>query len=83
MNTDGATAYLSVKDSVPGWFLDIDARLFLGVNALQTGRGIRGNLLEIGAYHGKSAILLGYCLQPGERLVVSDAGPRRHRRLRL
>ncbi len=72
MNTDGATAYLSQKDSVPGWFLDIDARLFLGVNALQTDRGSRGNLLEIGAFHGKSAILLGYCLQPGERLVVSD-----------
>ena len=72
MTTNGATAYLSAKDSVPGWFLDIDARLFLGVNALQTGRGIGGNLLEIGAYCGKSAILLGYCLQPGERLVVSD-----------
>jgi hypothetical protein len=72
MSTDDATAYLSQKDSVPGWFLDIDARLFLAVNALQTGRGIRGNLLEIGAYHGKSAILLGFCLQAGERLVVSD-----------
>jgi hypothetical protein len=72
MNTDGATTYLSVKDSVPGWFLDIDARLFLGVNALQIGRGIRGNVLEIGAYYGKSAILLGYFLQPGERLVISD-----------
>jgi hypothetical protein len=72
MNTDGATAYLSLKDSVRGWFLDIDARLFLGVNALQVDRGITGNLLEIGAFHGKSAILLGYCLQPGERLVVSD-----------
>lgn len=72
MNTDGATAYLSLKDSVPGWFLDIDARLFVGVNALQTSRGIRGNLLEIGAFQGKSAILLGYCLQPGERLVISD-----------
>src|SRR3954466_15993448 len=72
MTTDGATAYLSEKESVPGWFQDIDARLFLGVNALQTGRGIGGNLLEIGVYYGKSAILLGYCLQPGERLVVSD-----------
>jgi hypothetical protein len=69
---DGATAYLSAKDSVPGWFLDIDAQLFVGVNALQTARGIRGNVLEIGTYYGKSAILLGYCLQPGERLVISD-----------
>jgi hypothetical protein len=70
--TTSAAAYLSEKDSVPGWFLDIDALLFLGVNALQTSRGTRGNLLEIRAYYGKSAILLGYCLQPGERLVVSD-----------
>ena len=70
--SDGATAYLTAKDSVPGWFLDIDAQLFVGVNALQTARGIRGNMLEIGTYYGKSAILLGYCLQPGERLIISD-----------
>jgi hypothetical protein len=43
MNTDGATAYLSLKDSVPGWFLDIDARLFLGVDALKNSRGMSGN----------------------------------------
>lgn len=70
--TNGVTEYLSAKESVPGWFFEADVRLFLAVNELQTRRGIKGNVLEIGAYYGKSAILLGYCLQAGERLVVSD-----------
>jgi hypothetical protein len=29
-----AIEYLSVKESVRGWFLDIDATLFIGVDAL-------------------------------------------------
>ena len=70
--TNGVAEYLSAKDSVPGWFFDADVRLFLAVNELQSRRGIRGNVLEIGAFYGKSAILLGYCLQAGERLVVCD-----------
>jgi len=70
--TKGLTEYLSAKDSVPGWFFDADVQLFLALNELQTRRGIKGNVLEIGAYYGKSAILLGYGLQAGERLVVCD-----------
>jgi hypothetical protein len=70
--TSGLSEYLSAKDSVPGWFFDADVRLFLAVNELQTRRGIKGNILEIGAFYGKSAILLGYCVQAAERLVVCD-----------
>jgi predicted O-methyltransferase YrrM len=34
---------------------------------------MRGDLLEIGCYHGRSAALLAMYLRPDERLVVCDA----------
>lgn len=64
--------YVQEMGSVPGWFLEVDARLFVGVDSLQLARGIRGDLLEIGVYYGKSAILLGYCVRRGEHLMVCD-----------
>ena len=64
--------YLQEVDSVPGWFYANDVALFVDVSAHQQARGESGDLLEIGAYLGKSAILLGFLLGPGERLVVCD-----------
>ena len=64
--------YLASMDSVPGWFYPLDARIFVAVDGIQRRRGIRGDLLEIGAYRGKSAILLGYLARAGERLAVCD-----------
>lgn len=55
-------------DSVPGWFFGPDRHLFIDLLGDQVG----GDLLEIGAYHGQSAILLGYLREPGERLIVCD-----------
>ena len=66
------TEYLAIKDSVQGWFLDIDATLFIGVDALQRAHGARGDLLEIGVFYGRSSILLGYLARPGETLVTCD-----------
>lgn len=64
--------YLATRDSVPGWFLDIDATLFIGVDAMQRAHGTRGDLLEIGVFYGRSSILLGYLARPGEALVTCD-----------
>jgi hypothetical protein len=64
--------YLERCRDVPGWLHRSDACVFRALTALQTAAGVRGDLLEIGAYHGRSAILLGYCLADGERLVVCD-----------
>ena len=58
--------------SVPGWFDDTEARAFLAADRTQRAAGTSGDLLEIGAYLGKSAILLGYLVRPGEQLVVAD-----------
>lgn len=64
--------YLEAVDSIPGWFYPNDVALFVDISAYQRERGDSGDLLEIGAYMGKSAVLLGYLLGAGERLVVCD-----------
>ena len=67
-----AMEYLAIKESVPGWLLDIDAMLLIGVDAMQRARGAGGDLLEIGVFYGKTSILLGYLARPGEALVTCD-----------
>jgi len=59
-------------DSIEGWFYREDLLLFEKINESQELNQVKGDLLEIGAYYGKSAILLGYFQKQGEQLVVSD-----------
>jgi SAM-dependent methyltransferase len=65
--------YLRQKGTVRGWLQDIDARVILAIDRLQQASAVSGDLLEIGVSYGQSAILLGYCLQASERLVVCDS----------
>lgn len=56
---------------VKGWFMPVDQRLFahfLGPDAVTP----RGDVVEIGAYLGKSTILIGRHLNVGERFTVCD-----------
>ena len=58
-------------DDIPGWFFANDRVLFdwfLG----DYQREVRGDLLELGVYLGKSAVLLGRYLHPEEKLTVCD-----------
>lgn len=59
-------------NSVPGWMHMLDLELFDLILSLQLDHDITGDLLEIGSFHGKSAIVLGYGLRPGEQLTVCD-----------
>jgi len=61
-----------MHELVLGWFEDVDAAVFRAIDHVQRAGGVEGDLLEIGTYLGKSAILLGYLLRPSERLVVCD-----------
>jgi Methyltransferase domain len=57
---------------IPGWFEPVDWALFrfaLMESINQTGGG---DLAEIGAYLGKSAVLIGGYQQPGETFTVID-----------
>ncbi len=42
--------------SLPGWFEQDAALMFMAYNQLIADQGLTGNTLEIGVYHGKSAI---------------------------
>ncbi len=66
------TAYAEKVDKVDGWFFEADVELFSHVLARQTAEGISGDMLEIGTYQGKSAILMGYGLRDDEELVICD-----------
>ncbi|MFI1203772.1 class I SAM-dependent methyltransferase [Streptomyces sp. NPDC020883] len=57
---------------VKGWFFTADQLLFDWFLRHQQDRSVAGDLLELGAYLGKSAIFLGARLRPGERFTVCD-----------
>ncbi|WP_327343851.1 class I SAM-dependent methyltransferase [Streptomyces europaeiscabiei] len=59
-------------DDVPGWFPVLDQLLFDWFLRRQEVAGVRGDLLEVGVYMGKSAIFLGRHLQEGEAYAVCD-----------
>jgi Glycosyl transferase family 2/Methyltransferase domain len=61
-----------MHELVLGWFDDVDTAVFRAIDHVQRASGVQGDLLEIGTYLGKSAILLGYLLRPSEHLAVCD-----------
>jgi predicted O-methyltransferase YrrM len=64
--------FSKIKD-VPGWFNVDDCGHFFLTLSYQSAMGLKGDMLEIGSYHGRSTALMAKCLQPDERLVVCDA----------
>ncbi len=64
--------YWACRDDISGWFFDFDFLLFDLLLSNQTERSIKGDLLEIGCYLGKSAIVLGLHRGQDETLTVCD-----------
>jgi hypothetical protein len=58
--------------SIPGWFSDQDYFIFQALLEYQKTNGVDGNLLEIGAYMGKSSIILGANKDQNENFIVCD-----------
>lgn len=56
---------------IRGWFSRTDFRLFKAILESQ-GESPAGDLVEIGAFLGKSAVVIGQHLRPDERFVVID-----------
>jgi cephalosporin hydroxylase len=61
-----------VARTLPGWFTIDDCGHFALVLELQAALGVRGDLLEIGVYHGRSACVLAHHLGDREQLVLCD-----------
>ncbi|MFF2142454.1 class I SAM-dependent methyltransferase [Kitasatospora sp. NPDC058190] len=59
-------------DDIPGWFFGLDRAAFAHLLSQQSEAGVKGDILELGSYLGRSAVLLGDHLRPGERLTVCD-----------
>jgi hypothetical protein len=59
-------------DDVPGWFFEQDRALFAWFLDHQNQGSVPGDLLDLGAYLGKSAILMGRYLVGDQRLTVCD-----------
>ncbi|MFI7316083.1 class I SAM-dependent methyltransferase [Streptomyces venezuelae] len=70
--TDAELPRPTTLEDVPGWFWPLDQRLFawfLGDGAAGTPPG---DLLEMGCYLGKSTVVMGQFLRPGEKMTVCD-----------
>ncbi|WP_086561253.1 class I SAM-dependent methyltransferase [Streptomyces africanus] len=71
-NAQATDTYPGELADVPGWFPPLDQMLFTWFLQRQQKQGMSGDLLELGVYMGKSAILLGHHLQDGEKFTVCD-----------
>jgi predicted O-methyltransferase YrrM len=58
---------------LPGWFNFDDCAHFYLVLSMQSALGVKGDLFEIGSYHGRSTTLMAYCLKQNENIYVCDA----------
>src|SRR2546427_10329547 len=68
-NLDGLYAEV---ESLPGWLSYVDARVLSLASDWQRSTGTKGDMLEIGVFEGKSAIILGSLLGPEEHIEVCD-----------
>ncbi|MFF3437342.1 class I SAM-dependent methyltransferase [Streptosporangium sp. NPDC002721] len=59
-------------DRIPGWFWGTDQRLFEWILSGQATEDSPGDLLELGTYLGKSAVMIGAHARPGEVFTVCD-----------
>jgi hypothetical protein len=59
-------------DTIKGWFYAGDRRMFAWILERQARLGQIGDVVELGCYLGKSAVLIGDYLRPGETYTVLD-----------
>ena len=64
--------YAATYNSIPGFFTMDAALMFLVYGQLATSQGIRGDVLEIGVHHGRSAIVVASIAAPGRKFVAVD-----------
>ena len=71
-NLTRLSAYATHGDTIKGFFEPGLLRLYLELDAVHESRGVRGALVEVGVFHGKSFMPLALLRQPDERCVAID-----------
>jgi SAM-dependent methyltransferase len=64
--------YIASQNSIQGYFTVDAALMFLAYNQLVAAKGIKGDVLEIGVHHGRSAILVAALAVRGKKFVAVD-----------
>jgi hypothetical protein len=72
MTAAQGTTHPATLDDVKGWFFAVDRHMFVWFLEQQQLRGTTGNLIEMGAYLGRSAILLGDYVREDETFTICD-----------
>lgn len=72
MDTGFLKSYFERMNSLPGWFLPDAALMFMAYHQLIADRVPPGNTLEIGVFHGKSAIAVAALRGEGATFTAID-----------
>ena len=67
-----ALQYIRTMERIDGWLSVAEARCFVELDTLQKACGIRGDLVEIGVWHGRGAILFHHLLREDECVHAVD-----------
>lgn len=64
--------YIQEMKCIGGWLTRADASCFVQVDEVQKSSGVVGDLVEIGVWHGRGAILFHHLLRGDERVFAVD-----------
>lgn len=67
-----AHQYIESGIPVPGWFDALDAWVMVAADTAQVDSATSGDLLEVGVYAGRSAVLIGFLRHAGEQFYACD-----------
>lgn len=67
-----ARDYIREMKRIDGWLSQSDARCFVELDAVQKAAGIHGDIVEIGVWHGRGAILFHHFLRADECVYAVD-----------
>ena len=59
-------------DDIPGWFMPVDQALFSWILKHQNATQAPGAIVELGVFKGKSAVVIGNFVRPGEVFTACD-----------
>ena len=75
MNIDILNGFLKNENDLEGWFFPPDMLSLAVLNAIHSKSKIKGNIIEIGVYKGKSFSFLSHFIKENETLFGYDTFP--------